>query len=108
MSKWIKKDDKVVVIAGNDKGKVGTVLSRTGERVIIQGVNIRKKHTKRKTRVAASDILEREMPIHISNISLCNDAGKPVKIKVKLNDGNKTLFYVDAGKEVVHRQIKKK
>lgn len=108
MSKWIKKDDKVVVITGNDRGKSGNVLSRKGDRVVVQGINIRKKHAKRKSRVASTDILEYEMPIHISNVSICNADGKPVKIKVKMNDGNKTLFYVDSGKEVIHRQIKKK
>lgn len=108
MSKWIKKDDKVVVISGNDRGKSGAVLSRKGDRVVVQGVNVRKKHLKRKSRVASSDIVEYEMPIHVSNISICNAEGKPVKIKVKTVDGSKTLFYVDSGKEVIHRQIKKK
>lgn len=107
MSKWIKKEDKVVVIAGNDRGKSGTVLSRKGDRVVVQGINIRKKHMKRRSRVASSDIIEYEMPIHISNVSLCNPEGKPVKIKVRIDESNKTLFYIDSGKEIIHRQIKK-
>lgn len=108
MSKWIKKDDKIVVIAGNNRGKTGTVLSRKGDRIVVQGINLRKKHVKRKSRVASSDILEYEMPIHISNVSICNAEGKPVKLKVKTSDECKTLFYIAAGKEVIHRQIKKK
>lgn len=108
MSKWIKKDDKVVVISGNDRGKNGSVLSRKGDRIVVQGVNIRKKHVKKKSRVGSSDIMEYEMPVHISNVSLCNAEGKPVKIKVKTSGESKTLFYIDAGKEVIHRQIKNK
>ena len=42
MSRWIKKGDKIVVIAGNDRGKTGEVVARQGQRVIVQGVNIRK------------------------------------------------------------------
>lgn len=108
MSKWIKKDDKVVVIAGNDRGKTGVVLSRKGDRIVIQGINMRKKHMKKKSRIATSGVMEYEMPIHVSNVSICNAEGKPVKIKVKMSEENKTLFYIDSGKEVIHRQIKKK
>ena len=42
MSKWIRRGDQVVVIAGNDKGKTGEVLGRTAERVLVQGVNVRR------------------------------------------------------------------
>jgi large subunit ribosomal protein L24 len=108
MNKWIKKGDKVVVIAGNDKGRTGSVLSRKGERILIQGINIRKKHAKRKTPAATKDIMEIEVPIHISNVSICNDDGKPVKLKIRSgSDGNKELFYVDGSKEIVYRQVKK-
>ena len=47
MSKWIRKGDRVLVIAGNDKGKAGEVLSRDEDRVIVQGINVRKKHMRR-------------------------------------------------------------
>ncbi|NGX33598.1 MAG: 50S ribosomal protein L24, partial [Candidatus Anoxychlamydiales bacterium] len=72
MSKWIKKDDSVVVIAGNDKGKVGTVLSKNKDRVVVQGINMRKKHMKRTQKTQAAQIVEMEMPIHISNVALCS------------------------------------
>ena len=109
MSKWIKKDDKVVVIAGNERGKVGSVLSRSDDRVIVQGLNIRKKHVKPKSRVASSGIVEMEMSMHISNVQLCNADEKPIKIKVrKMPEGGKELFYLDGGKEVIYRQVKKK
>jgi len=108
MSKWIKKGDKVIVISGNEKGKTGTVLSRDEDRDLIQGINIRKKHAKRRQKAAASEILEMEMPIHISNVKICNSAGKPVKIKAHISDKGKELFYLEGGKRVVHRQIKQK
>jgi large subunit ribosomal protein L24 len=107
-NKWIRKGDKVVVLAGNEKGNVGNVRAREGDRVIIEGLNIRKKHVKPKQKMQPG-IVEMESPIHISNISLCNEEGKPVKIKAKISkDGAKKLVYLDAGKEVVYRDLKKK
>ncbi len=106
MSKWIRKGDKVVVIAGNDKGKTGTVIGRSAERVLIQGVNIRKRHLKAKNKAAGSQIIEMERPIHISNVSICNENGKPVKLKVKLNeDGSRDLVYKNNGSVTVYRNI---
>jgi large subunit ribosomal protein L24 len=108
MSKWIRKGDKVVVIAGNERGKTGEVLSVRGERVIVQGMNIRKRHMKRRAKVGAGEIIEMEKPIHISNVCLCNADGKPVKVKVRLSSkGEKELYFVDGQTEVVHRVIKK-
>ncbi|MES2122394.1 MAG: 50S ribosomal protein L24 [Chlamydiota bacterium] len=108
MSKWIKKGDKVLVIAGNDRGKTGEVIRRSAERVIVQGVNIRKKHAKRQQKMPGAEILEMEMPIHISNVSLMNAGGKPVKAKVRMTpNGIKELIYIDGGKEVLIRQVGK-
>lgn len=108
MSKWIKKDDTVVVLAGNDKGKVGTVLSRLKDKVIVQGVNMRKKHMKRTQKTQAAQIVEMEMPIHISNVSLCDKDDKPIKVKVAYEKGEKKLIYFENDKEVVLRTLKTK
>lgn len=108
MSKWIKKGDKVAIIAGNEKGKTGEVIRMKGEKILIQGVNIRKKHAKRKTKAPGAEILEIEVPIHISNVSLCNADGKPVKVKVRESNGKKELVYLEGGKEVSLRSISKK
>jgi large subunit ribosomal protein L24 len=108
MSKWIRRGDQVVVIAGNDKGKTGEVLGRTGERVLIQGVNVRKKHLRRTQETQGGRIIEMEVPIHISNVSLCTKAGTPFRVKVKVQpDGSRDLVYHEAGKEVVYRSVKK-
>lgn len=108
MSKWIRKDDKVVVTSGNDKGRVGKVLSRNGDRIIVQGVNVRKKHMKRTSQEARAEIVEIERSIHISNVRACNEAEKPVRLKTKVNgSGAKELYYLDAGKEVIVREIAK-
>lgn len=108
MNKWIKKGDKVVVIAGNDKGKTGDIIRKDEERVLVQGINIRKKHVKRKTKAPGAGIIEMECPIHISNVSLCNADGKPVKVRVRSTDGKKELVYLENGKEVSLRQVSKK
>ncbi|HEY2811151.1 MAG TPA: 50S ribosomal protein L24 [Rhabdochlamydiaceae bacterium] len=107
MSKWIKKGDKVVVIAGNDRGKTGEVVARQGERVIVQGINIRKKHAKRRAKTGAGEIHEIEMAIHISNVSLCDAEGKAVKAKVRISGKSKELYYTQGGSEVTLRQVRK-
>jgi large subunit ribosomal protein L24 len=108
MSKWIRKGDKVVVTAGNDKGKTGTVIGRSAERVLVQGVNIRKKHLKAKSKAAGSQIIEMERPIHISNVAVCDENGKAVKLKVKLNDdGTRDLVFKSNGSVSVYRNIVK-
>lgn len=108
MSKWIRKGDKVVVVAGNDKGKRGEIVKKKGDSFIVSGINLRKKHMKSRQQGQSSQILEIECPIHCSNICLCNAEGKPIKIKIKLHeDGRKELVYKESGKEKVHRLVKK-
>jgi large subunit ribosomal protein L24 len=108
MSKWIRKGDKVIVISGNEKGKSGEVISRKEDRVIVQGINIRKKHAKRQQKAPGAEILEMEMPFHISNVSLCNVEGEPVRPKVRTNkSGAKELYYLEGDKEVTLRQVRK-
>lgn len=108
MSKWIKKDDKVLVIAGNDKGKVGAVIARSEERILVQGINIKKKHAKRKDQNSKSEIIDIEVPIHISNVVLCTSDGKPIKIKSKIShEGEKQLYYLNEGNEVIFRTLRK-
>jgi large subunit ribosomal protein L24 len=77
----IRKGDTVQVIAGKDKGKSGsvlTVLVKT-EQVIIEGINVAKKHQKNKRTRSQGQIIEKSMPIHASNVSLL-EGNKPVRV----------------------------
>lgn len=108
MSKWIRTGDRVVVIAGNNKGKTGEVLSRSEERVLVQGVNIRKKHLKRTQETQGPRIIDMEVPIHISNVALCDKEGNPLKLSVRVhNGGERELVYKTGAEEVVYRSVKK-
>lgn len=108
MSKWIKKGDRVLVIAGNDRGKTGEVLSRGEERVLIQGVNVRKKHMKPTQQTQGGRIIEMEVPIHISNVCLCDKEGNRLKLQVKQEkNGQKDLVHKKGEKGAVHRSMRK-
>lgn len=106
--KWIKKGDKVLVISGNDRGKVGEVVAKKDARILVQGVNIRKRHMKSRDQNQKSEIISMEKPIHISNVALCSAEGKKLKLKVKLGkDGSKELVYFDNDKEMSYRTLRK-
>ncbi|MBI3508083.1 MAG: 50S ribosomal protein L24 [Chlamydiia bacterium] len=106
-SKWIRKGDQVVVVAGNDKGKTGEVLKRSEDRVLVQGVNIRKKHLRRNQQTPGGRVVEMEVAIHISNVSLADKQGNRIKLSVrKKDDGQRELVYRKE-KKSVYRSIKK-
>tara|TARA_B100000674_G_C37415428_1_gene722582 strand:+ start:207 stop:548 length:342 start_codon:yes stop_codon:yes gene_type:complete len=106
--KWINKGDNVLVIAGNDKGKVGKVLETKEDRILIQGVNIRKRHMKSRQQDQKSEILNLEKPIHVSNVSLCDQNGKKMKLNKKVReDGSKDLVSIFDSKEKTHRTLRK-
>ena len=100
----IRKGDEVVVITGKDKGKRGTVVLRVdGEHVVVEGVNRAKKHVKpNPMKGVAGGIVDKDMPIHISNVALFNAATKKadrVGIKV-LEDGRKVRVFKSNGELV--------
>ena len=100
----IRKGDEVVVITGKDKGKRGTVVLRVDdEHVVVEGVNRAKKHVKPNPRKGvAGGIVDKDMPIHISNVALFNAATKKadrVGIKV-LEDGRKVRVFKSNGELV--------
>ncbi|MDN3508740.1 MAG: 50S ribosomal protein L24 [Candidatus Neptunochlamydia sp.] len=106
--KWIKKGDKVLVISGNDRGKVGEVMAKKDAQILVQGVNVCKRHMKAQRQELKSEIIRMEKPIHISNVVLCNGYGKKLKLKVKLGkDGSKDLVYLDNEKELSYRTLRK-
>lgn len=89
----IKKNDTVKVISGNYKGKTGKVLKvfPAVERVIVEGVNIRKRHTKASQKNPQGGIIEKEAPIHVSNVMILDPkTGEPTRIGKKLIIDDKT------------------
>ncbi|MFO1423969.1 MAG: 50S ribosomal protein L24 [Candidatus Competibacteraceae bacterium] len=94
----IRKDDEVIVIAGKDKGRRGKVMRvvEDGERVIVAGVNLVKRHTKpNPARGVAGGIVEREAAVHVSNVMLFNPVAKKgdrVGFRV-LEDGRKVRYF---------------
>ena len=100
----IKKGDEVVVITGRDKGKRGTVLRRVDdEHVLVEGVNRAKKHQRpNPMKNETGGIVEKNMPIHISNVALYNPATqKADRIGFKLlDDGRKVRVFRSNGEQV--------
>lgn len=96
----IKKGDKVAVISGRDKGKTGEVikLDTQNRKVVVQGVNLVKKHQK-PSASSQGGIIEKELPIHISNVlHLDPKDNKPTRIGYKLDkDGKKIRFAKKSG-----------
>ena len=92
---FVKKNDKVKVIAGKDKGKEGVVeqVFPKEQRVIVKGVNIVKKHQKPTNTKPNGGIVEVEAPIHVSNVTLLDPSNnKPTRIGHKVVDGKKVRF----------------
>ena len=100
--KKIKKGDNVVVLTGKDKGKTGQVVRVYDEdsRVIVENVNIVKKHQRGNPNAGVpGGIIDKEMPIHISNVALVNSAtGKADRVGIKkLEDGRKVRYFKSNG-----------
>ena len=101
----IKKGDDVIVITGKDKGKRGSVVRVLNEegRVIVENVNIAKKHQKPNPAVGApGGIIEKEMPIDVSNVAIFNPVtGKADRVGIKtLEDGRKVRFFKSNGEVI--------
>ncbi len=99
----IKKGDNVVVIAGNDKGKTGKVLSVSpaDDRVIVEGINMVSKHTKPNSKQPQGGIIKQEAGIHISNLQIADPAtGKASRVGFKTVDGKKVRFAKKSGEEI--------
>jgi large subunit ribosomal protein L24 len=104
MMEKIRKGDEIVVITGKDKGKRGTVLRRVDdEHVVVEGVNRAKKHVKpNPIKGVAGGIVDKDMPIHLSNVALFNPATKKAdRVGFKmLEDGRKVRVFKSNGELV--------
>ena len=100
----IRKGDQVIVIAGRDKGKRGTVsLRKDDSHLIVDGINLVKKHAKpNPMKGAVGGIVEKTMPIHQSNVAIFNAAtGKADRVGIKvLADGKRTRVFKSSGEEI--------
>lgn len=94
----IRKGDDVVVVAGKDKGKRGTVIGIDGDRVVVEGLNLVKKHVKPNPMKGTTGGVEsKPMPLHISNVALADANGKPSRVGIKVEDGKKVRFLKTTG-----------
>jgi len=100
----IKTGDDVIIIAGKDKGKRGSVLKIIdNERVVVEGANMAKKHVKPNPNAGESGgIIEKEMPLHISNVAVFNSAaGKADRVGIKVLEDGRRVRYFKSNNEVV-------
>lgn len=107
MPRHVRKGDQVIVTAGNDRGVTGEILAIVddGERVLVKGVNVRTKHVRPTQQRPQASTIEREFPIHVSNVSPVVD-GKPTRVRFQVKkNGAKVRVAARGGSElhVLHR-----
>ena len=100
----IRKNDTVLVVTGKDRGKKGKVLFAypKDERLLVEGINFIKKHTRASGRVRQAGIIEKEAPIHMSNVMLlCGKCNHPIRVGFRfLKDGKKVRFCCSCGEVI--------
>lgn len=99
----IKKGDNIIVIAGKDKGKKGKVLEAFPalERVVVEGVNLSKKHQKSRTQGQKGGIIEKAMPVHVSNVAIADPkTGKSTRVSYKVEKGKKVRVAKKSGTSI--------
>ncbi|MBQ0115165.1 MAG: 50S ribosomal protein L24 [Bacteroidales bacterium] len=100
----IKKEDTVYVLAGDDKGKTGRVLSidRKKNRAIVEGINMVSKSTKPNAQNPQGGIVKKEAPIHLSNLNVVDPkSGKPTRVGFKFNDKGEKIRYSKKSNEEI-------
>jgi large subunit ribosomal protein L24 len=99
----LKKGDKVIVIAGKDRGKSGTIARAYPKenKVLIDGINMAKRHRRRTTATGAGQIVEKPMPVHVSNVALLDPkASKPTRVRIVRKDDVRTRVAVKSGNTI--------
>ncbi len=103
MAAKIKKGDRVVVLTGRDKGNEGVVLKvlPKEERVLVEGLNIVKRHTRPTQTDPQGGIKTKEAPLHVSNVALVDPkTGGPTKVGFRVEDGKKVRFAKKSGEVI--------
>ena len=98
----IKKGDNVIVISGKDRGKDGAVLRAfpKKDQVLVEGVNVVKKHQRSRRRKQAGQIIERPMPIHVSNVAVKDNENKPSRVGYVVEEGKKVRVAKRSGNKI--------
>lgn len=99
----IRKGDEVIILTGRDRQRRGTILARVdAERVLVEGINVVKKHVRpNPAQGTTGGIVEKSMPMHISNVALFNPAtGKADRVGIKEVDGRRVRIFRSSGELV--------
>ena len=100
----IRKDDTVVIVTGKDRGKKGKVRRAfpNEDRVVVEGLNMIKRHSRARRATRQAGIIEMEAPIHVSDIMLiCNKCGNPTRVNFRLLDDGKKVRVCNSCREVI-------
>jgi large subunit ribosomal protein L24 len=102
MAAKIKKGDRVVLLTGKDKGKQGSVLRvfPKDERVLVEGVNMVKRHTKPSQADPQGGIRNKEAPIHVSNVAVVDSAGTATRVGFRMEGDKKVRFAKTTGEVI--------
>ena len=103
MAAKIKKGDRVILLAGKDKGRGGQVtkVMPKESRVIVSGLNLVQRHTKPSQADPQGGVKTKEASIHVSNVAIADSKGKPTRVGFRIEDGKKVRFAKTTG-EVIH------
>jgi large subunit ribosomal protein L24 len=107
----IRKGDTVLVIAGKDRGKTGMIESvfPQGDKVTITGINMVKKHMKKSSKFPQGGIIDKNMPIHVSNVMILDPKDqKPSRIGTKIVGKTKSRYAIKSGEMIKNTDTKKK
>jgi large subunit ribosomal protein L24 len=99
----VKKGDRVRVIAGKDVGKEGTIIRviNQTDRVIVDGVNVAKRHQRAQGQTMQGGIIDKDMPIHVSNVAIvCGSCGQPSRIGHRMDGTDKVRVCRKCGKDL--------
>ena len=100
----IRRDDTVVIITGKDRGKKGKVRRAfpDADRVVVEGLNMIKRHSRARRATRQAGIIELEAPIHVSDVMLiCNKCGNPTRVNFRLLDDGKKVRVCNSCREVI-------
>jgi large subunit ribosomal protein L24 len=104
MAAKIKKGDRVVVLAGKDKGRTGTVVKvfPKEERVLVSGINMVQRHTRPSQADPQGGIKNKEAPLHLSNVAVADSNGKPTRVGFRVEGDKKVRFAKTTGEVIAN------